>query len=114
MHLVEGKMELLITVCLLIWAGTLMSLCSRRDIEIHSKVTWIVTVLVLNAVGALIYFIFGPSRQPVKEQEQPIDDDAVPVVPEGRSWNPILGENRMPEGEGLNPKTTDHDKDSAR
>lgn len=95
-------MELLITVCLIIWAVALVSLCSRRDIEIHSKLTWVVTVLVLNALGALIYFAFGPRRQTA--EETPIDADAVPVTPKGKSWNPILGENRMAAGEGLNPK----------
>jgi hypothetical protein len=33
--------------------------------------------------------------------------DAVPVAPEGISWNPVLGENRMGEGEGLNPRQTE-------
>ncbi len=61
-------MELFITVFLIIWGVALVSLCSRRDIEIHSKITWLVTVLVLNALGALIYLFFGPNR---KEQDDP-------------------------------------------
>ncbi len=98
-------MGLFIAVCAIIWLVALVSLCSRRDIEIHSKLSWLATVLVLNAVGALIYFVFGPERQ--TSNEAPVDADAVPVTPEGQSWNPILGENRMAEGEGLNPKKTD-------
>ena len=99
-------MELLAILCALIWAIGLVSLCSRRDIEIHSKLSWVVTVLVLNALGALLYFIFGPRRELSDGQETAIDPDAIPVTPEGRSWNPILGENWMAEGEGLNPKKT--------
>lgn len=103
-------MELLITECvilwIILWAGALVSLCDRRDIEIHNKVTWIVTVLVLNLLGAILYFVFGPKRQAPTSPECPIDEDAVPHIPEGRSRNPILGENRMPEGQGLNPRNT--------
>ena len=100
-------MPLLITVCVLIWLSALVSLCSRRDIEIHSKLSWVVTVLVLNTAGALLYFIFAPKRTPPPKPL--IDDDAVPVTPEGQSWNPILGENRLPKGRGLNPKAEDAD-----
>ena len=38
-------------VCVIVWVIALVSLCTRRDIDINRKVTWIVTVLVLNAVG---------------------------------------------------------------
>ena len=92
-------MELIIVVCVVLWAATLFLLCTRRDIEIHSKLSWVVTLLVLNALGALLYLIFGPKRQ-----EVPDAPDTPPYEPEGQSWNPILGYNRFPEGEGLNPK----------
>ena len=95
-------MQLFVAACVITWAVALISLCGRRDIEIHDKLTWVVTVLVLNALGALIYFIFGPRRQAIAKPQ--IDADAIPVTPEGTSWNPILGENRMAGGEGLNPK----------
>ncbi|MBT3294120.1 MAG: PLDc_N domain-containing protein [Verrucomicrobia bacterium] len=97
-------MPLFATICALIWVIALISLCGRRDIEIHSKLTWVVTVMVLNAVGAVIYFVFGPKRALAGSAAPPIDADAVPFTPEGESWNPILGENRLAEGEGLNPK----------
>jgi hypothetical protein len=87
-----------------IWAIALISLCSRRDIEIHAKLAWVVTVLVLNTLGALIYFFFGPSRQSDGAPE------GAPVTPEGEAWNPILGENRMADGEGLNPKKRETDE----
>jgi hypothetical protein len=99
-------MELFITVCVIIWGIALVSLCSRRDIEIHTKLTWVVIVLALNALGALIYLFFGPKRKEVDDRTSRIDGKATPFTPEGESWNPILGENRMAEGEGLNPRKT--------
>ena len=99
-------MGLFITVCVIIWGIALVSLCSRRDIEIHSKLTWVVTVLVLNALGALIYLFFGPKRREIDDRNSRIDADATPLTPKGQSWNPILGENRLAEGEGLNPRKT--------
>lgn len=92
----------------ILWLVAVVSLCSRRDIEIHAKLSWVVTVLILNVLGALIYFIFGPRRPPTpSDKEIPIDPDAKPYVPPGVSWNPILGENRLPPGQGLNPKAED-------
>ena len=99
-------MELFMTVCVIIWGVALVSLCSRRDIDIHSKLTWVVTVLVLNALGALIYLFVGPKRSGVGDPASQIDADATPLTPKGESWNPILGENRLAEGEGLNPRKT--------
>ena len=90
----------------LIWLSAIISLCTRRDIEIHRKLTWIVTVLVLNVIGALIYFIFVPSRAKTREANDfPIDPDSTPYTPPGESWNPILGVNPFPSGQGLNPKS---------
>lgn len=92
----------------LVWFCALICLCSRRDIEIHRKLTWVVTVLVLSVLGALIYFIFGPSRvMEGADKEFPIDPDAKPYVPPGESWNPILGGNHLPPGQGLNSKAQD-------
>ena len=104
-------MRLFVVVGMVIWIWALVSLCSRRDIEIHSKVSWVVTVLVLNAAGALLYFIFGPRGQIADADRAVIDVDAVPITPEGTSWNPILGDNRMAEGEGLNPRQEEHQKE---
>lgn len=103
-------MELLIIMCAVLWIAALVALCSRRDIEIHRKLSWVVTVLVLNALGGLLYFIFGPKSNGVKESF-PIDPDAKPVSPENRSWNPILGENPFPPGQGLNPKEESRDEE---
>ena len=100
-------MQLFVFVCAVIWTLALVSLCSRRDIEIHRKLTWIVTVLALNALGAIIYFFFGPKKRAIDDPTSRIDADATPVTPQGESWNPILGENRMAEGEGLNPRPTE-------
>lgn len=106
-------MELFITACLILWGGALVSLCSRRDIEIHRKVSWIVTVLVLNALGAVIYLFLGPKRSVEDDTVSRFDPEATPVTPEGESWNPIIGENRMAEGEGLNPRKTKGGKPEA-
>lgn len=101
-------MTLFFILSLILWLVAVVSLCSRRDIEIHAKLSWVVTVLILNVLGALIYFIFGPRRPPAPgDKEIPIDPDAKPYVPPGVSWNPILGENRLPPGQGLNPKAED-------
>jgi hypothetical protein len=91
-------MELFIALCIVFWAVTLVMLCGRRDIEIHSKLSWVVTLLVLNAVGALLYLFFAPKRRQV-----PQVPEVPPVEPEGMAWSPILGYNRFAEGEGLNP-----------
>ena len=99
-------MGLFITVCVIIWAAALVSLCNRRDIDIHSKLTWVVTVLALNALGAIIYLFFGPKKRVEDDPASRFDAEATPLTPEGESWNPILGENRMAEGEGLNPRKT--------
>lgn len=99
-------MTLLTIIGLIIWLAAVVSLCSRRDIEIHSKLTWVVTVLILNILGAIVYFIFGPRHAPEPaENEFRIDPNAKPFVSPGVSWNPILGENRLPSGQGLNPKS---------
>jgi glucan phosphoethanolaminetransferase (alkaline phosphatase superfamily) len=94
-------MQLIIALGVILWLLALVLLCSRRDVEIHRKLTWVVTVLVLNVLGALIYFAFGPKR--VLPASAPIDPDAEPIQPLGESWNPILGANRLPPGQGLNP-----------
>jgi hypothetical protein len=96
----EDEMEMIIAVCVVFWAVALVHLCTRRDIEIHRKLSWVVTILVLNALGALLYLFFGPKRSSIRER----GPDVPPFQPEGRSWNPIIGENRFAEGEGLNPK----------
>jgi hypothetical protein len=91
----------------LIWLAALVGLLSRRDVEIHDKLTWVVTILLLNGIGGALYFIFGPKRGSSAGESEPVDPDAIPINPEGKSWNPILGENRMADGEGLNPRNTE-------
>jgi len=98
-------MKLLAVCCALVWAGTLVSLCSRRDIEIHRKLSWVVTLLVLNVVGALLYLVFGPKQEEASgSADEAIDPDAEPYTPDAGSWNPLTGGNRLPAGAGLNPK----------
>ena len=85
------------------WLFALVSLCSRRDIAIHRKLSWVVAVPVLNVVGAVIYFVAGPTcARPPSNPDDAIDPDAEPIQPPGQSWNPILGVNRAAAGEGLN------------
>ncbi len=56
--------EFLLAILLLsIWLAALVPLLRRRDIDIHDKLTWVVVVLVLNVLGAVIYFVFGPCRK---------------------------------------------------
>ncbi len=102
-------MRLLYLACLVAWVLALVSLCRRRDIDIDRKVTWVVIVLLLNVVGAVLYFLLGPRRVsstsgPGVDVEGDIDRDAKPIIPAGTSWNPIQGENRFAPGVGLNPK----------
>jgi hypothetical protein len=66
----------------------------------HAALLWVASY----GTGS-IYFIFGPARQPIKGQP-PGESDEVPIHPEGQSWNPIQGTNRMAEGEGLNSRNT--------
>ena len=68
-----------IFISLIIWGIALIGLCSRRDIDVHDKISWLVVVLVFNTIGAIIYFIFSPR---VKRQEEDkivvIDDTSSP------------------------------------
>lgn len=101
-------MNLFYLVCIVVWIATLISLFRRRDIESGKRIYWIVTVLVLNVVGALLYILFGPPRtgDPVSAEAE-IDPNAKPVLSGETSWNPIQGENRFPPGQGLNPREDD-------
>ncbi len=87
-------MKLFLFVSLILWAIALVSLCSRRDIDVHRKITWVVIVLVLNGLGAVLYLLFGPARH--------VSEDGTPVDTQGESWNPFIGQNRMGDGKGLN------------
>ncbi len=87
-----------------IWLVALVSLLRRRDIDIHDKLTWVVTILLLNGIGGLLYFLFGPEGERKQEDAvPPVPPDAEPYDGDGVSWNPILGENRLLPGRGLNP-----------
>jgi hypothetical protein len=108
---------MLYLICAVLWIATLVSLFRRRDIESGKRIFWIVTVLVLNVIGVLLYFLFGPPRAsaPVSGEDK-IDPDAEPVLSGETSWNPIQGENRFPAGQGLNPRAegrVDGEKDDA-
>ena len=100
--------RLAVVVGVVVWLVGLISLLRRRDIEIHDKLSWVVAVLLLNGVGAIVYFVFGPRREPTARSSEE-EEDAVPVEPEGMSWNPILGMNRLPRGKGLNLKDADQE-----
>ncbi|MCC5850685.1 MAG: PLDc_N domain-containing protein [Verrucomicrobia bacterium] len=84
---------------LCLWYLPLISLCKRRDLDIHVKINWIVTILVLGLIGSVIYLLFGPSRP----YESEYDPDVEPYEPGGKTWNPILGTNDFQQGVGLNP-----------
>jgi predicted membrane channel-forming protein YqfA (hemolysin III family) len=64
-----------IVVSLIIWGIALVGLCSRRDIDVHSKISWLVVILVLNIVGAIIYFIFSPEVKKVEQTKVILKDD---------------------------------------
>jgi predicted membrane channel-forming protein YqfA (hemolysin III family) len=98
-------MKLIYVICIVVWIATLISLFRRRDMESGKRILWIVTVLVLNVIGVLLYFLFGPRRAsaPISGDAE-IDPNAEPVLSGETSWNPIQGENRFPAGQGLNPK----------
>ena len=38
---------LLPIILVVIWATALIGLCSRRDIDVHTKISWLVVVIVL-------------------------------------------------------------------
>ena len=92
-------------ILLAIWLAALVSLLSRRDIDVHDKITWVVVVLLLNGIGGILYFRYAPKRQLTAEElKHTVPSDAQAFGREGISWNPILGENRFPPHEGLNPQ----------
>ena len=101
-------MNLIYLICIVVWIATLISLFRRRDIGSGKRIYWIVTVLVLNVLGVLLYFLFGPPRtgDPISAEAE-IDPNAEPVLSGETSWNPIQGQNRFPPGQGLNPKEDD-------
>ena len=68
-------MEGAIVISLIIWGIALVGLCSRRDIEIHNKISWLVTILVLNVVGAIFYFIFSVEVKKLKQTKVILKDD---------------------------------------
>ena len=101
-------MNLIYMICIVVWIATLISLFRRRDVGSGKRIYWIVTVLVLNVLGVLLYFLFGPPRtgDPISAEAE-IDPNAEPVLSGETSWNPIQGQNRFLPGQGLNPKEDD-------
>lgn len=105
-------MEGIIIFSLIVWGIALIGLCSRRDIDPHDKITWLAVILVLNVVGAIIYFIFSPKYEPSKNSSLPkAPDDSKPIHPEHmKSWNTFIGYNQNAPGEGLNPASDGSEK----
>ena len=64
-------MNLFYLVCIVVWIATLISLFRRRDIGSGKRIYWIVTVLVLNVLGVLLYFLFGPHEQAIQSPRRP-------------------------------------------
>lgn len=58
-----GAYKTVVVVLEIIWAISLVNLCSRRDIEIHTKLSWTVALLVLNFSGSIIYYIWLARRK---------------------------------------------------
>lgn len=56
----------ILIVALIIWGAALIGLCSRRDIDVHTKITWLVVILIFHALGAIVYFIFSPKEEPAE------------------------------------------------
>jgi hypothetical protein len=75
-------MKIIAIILFVIWVISLISLCSRWDIDVHTKISWIVLLLVLNGIGALIYLLFGPESAQQKESRPDIPnalEDAKPA-----------------------------------
>ncbi|MCK5804718.1 MAG: PLDc_N domain-containing protein [Lentisphaeria bacterium] len=110
-------MQLAVALLLALWLISLVSLCSRRDIDVHSKITWVVVVLVFNGFGAILYFVFAPKRQLPEDHPDVVlarDCATQRIVTTGsESWNPIVGCNASPPGQGLNPPATKDDSDGS-
>ena len=102
----------LIPVCFIIWLVALTTLLGRRDIDIHDKLSWVVVILLLNGIGGLFYFLWGPPRAPAVDEDVRIPDKGQPLNLTGTSWNPFIGENRGVPGEGLNPPPLAADEES--
>ena len=99
---------LLPIILVVIWATALIGLCSRRDIDVHTKISWLVVVIVLQFIGAIIYFLFGPKSEPERIELPEVPEDSEPIHPDNmKSWNPITGYNPNESGEGLNPSSMD-------
>jgi predicted membrane channel-forming protein YqfA (hemolysin III family) len=54
-------LRLLIYISEIVWLATLINLLSRRNIDIHDKLSWVVALLLLNIIGAILYMFFAPA-----------------------------------------------------
>ena len=90
-------MQFLWLIAVLIWIAGLVSILRRRDIDIHDKLTWVVVILLLNALGAILYFIFvaGPRVDPEDHPDAILGPDAEPFAAD-TEWDPIRGEMWKP------------------
>ena len=71
-------MYLLILLSFIAWGMALIGLCSRRDIDVHSKISWLVVILVFHGIGAILYFLFSSNREP--EDLDSTDDIYAPTT----------------------------------
>ncbi len=83
-------------VSVIVWLTALISLLSRRDIDIHDKVTWVVVVLLLNGLGGLIYFLFAPPSTITEERRDSMAEETQcilckSVIPVGTDRCPKCG-----------------------
>lgn len=58
---VPGAFWLLFVALAFFWIWTLVTLLVRDDLEPVARLTWVIVVIFLNALGAAIYYLFGPA-----------------------------------------------------
>ena len=71
---------LIIALIELIWLWTLVAHLKNEEIESTEKICWTVVLCVLNALGLLLYIIFGPTG----EEEITSEEELKKAFNEGR------------------------------
>ena len=94
--------ELAIFLLLVLWLAGVISLCGRRDIDVHDKISWLATILILNGFGSLLYFAYGPKRKRCGDHPDQIPSPEARPLENALVYNPILGGNFNGNGQGLN------------
>ena len=51
---------LLMALSLLLWIGALVHLLQNKALEGTDKIVWLLVVVLLNALGAILYFFLAP------------------------------------------------------